>query len=285
MAPNTPITAQAAHDALMTLGFGNYEARAYCALLKKSPANGYQIAQESGIPRAKIYECLQRLVSRGAVIQMESQDSEARFFAPIDPETLIDGIEEGLTGAVNNAREALEKLRQSPHLLEVLWRIASQQDLIDRGLKLTEQAQGTLHVALWAKEFGALAPSLLAAVDRGVQLALVLYSPHASLPDLQARCAGAILHSRTKRQSIPILGRQFVLVADRQRCISGSIFPDNRVEGVFTLNLGLVTNAVDLVNHEIYLERVMEKVGKPLAEIFGPDLERLDAFSPPPPKG
>lgn len=281
MAANTPITAQAAHEALMTLGFGNYEARAYCALLKKSPANGYQIAQESGIPRAKIYECLQRLVSRGAAIQVESQDADARLFAPTDTTALIDSIEDGLTSAVKNARDALEKLRQRPQVLEVLWRITSQQDIIERGLKLTETAEKTLHVAIWAEEFDALVPSLRAAVDRGVQLALVLYSPHAALAELQSHCTGAILHSRTKRQAIPVMGRQFVLVADRHRCISGSIFPDNRVEGVFTLNLGLVTNAVDLVNHEIYLERVMVEVGKPLAEIFGADLERLDPFSPP----
>ena len=47
------------------------------------------------------------------------------------------------------------------------------------------------------------------------------------------------------------------------------------------MNLGLVTNAVDLVNHEIYLERVMVAAGKPITEIFGRDLDKLDPFAPP----
>jgi HTH-type transcriptional regulator, sugar sensing transcriptional regulator len=272
---------QAAYQALMALGFGNYEARAYCALLEKSPANGYQIAQQSGIPRAKIYECLQRLVNRGAAIQVESQDAEARLFAPTDPDALLDGIEDGLNTAVNKARTALESLEKTPRIVEVLWRVISQQDIIERGIKLAEKATTTLHVAIWSEEFDALLPALSAALDRGVKIALVLYSPHPGLADIQKRCTGAILHSRSKRQAIPIMGRQFVLVADRERCITGSIFPDDDVEGVYTLNLGLVTNAVDLVNHEIYLERVMVEVGKPLAEIFGADLERLDPFDPP----
>jgi len=38
---------------------------------------------------------------------------------------------------------------------------------------------------------------------------------------------------------------------------------------------------VDLVNHEIYLERVMTAAGESLVAIFGPDLEKLDAFDPP----
>lgn len=267
-----------AYEALMAIGFGSNEARAYCALLDKSPANGYQIAQKSGIPRAKVYECLQRLVARGAAVQVETQGDEARFFAPTDPKELISSIEDGLNSAVDRARNALDNYQGSPQVVEVLWRVNSQQDLILRGQKLTRDARKTLHVAIWPEEFQALYPDISDAVNRGVKTALVLYGPHPELENLQKICPGAILHSRTKRSAVPIMGRQFVLVADRERCITGSIFKDDVVEGVFTLNLGLVTNAVDLVNHEIYLERVMVEVGEPLTQRFGPDLEKLDPF-------
>jgi hypothetical protein len=38
---------QNADEALMAAGFGAYEASAYCPMLTKSPANGYQIARLS----------------------------------------------------------------------------------------------------------------------------------------------------------------------------------------------------------------------------------------------
>ncbi len=265
----------------MALGFGNYEARAYCALLTRSPANGYQVAQESGIPRAKIYECLQRLVTRGAAIQVESQDETGRLFAPTDPKELINSIEDSLSASLGRARDALDQFKDFPRMVEVLWRITSRQDLVDRGLKLTGHVSKTLHVAIWSDEFEKLLPQLLAAAEKGIKIALVLYDPHPGLEKLQALCPGVIQHNRSKRQAIPVMGRQFVLVADRERCITGSVFPNNVVEGVFTMNLGLVTNAVDLVNHEIYLERVMVAAGDPVARIFGHDLEKLDPFSPP----
>jgi len=269
------------YEALMALGFGNYEARAYCALLTRSPANGYQVAQESGIPRAKIYECLQRLVTRGAAIQVESQDETGRLFAPTDPKELINSIEDGLSASLDRARDALDQFKDFPRMVEVLWRITSRQDLVDRGLKLTGNVSKTLHVAIWSEEFEKLLPQLLKAAQNGIKIALVLYDPHPGLEDLQALCPGVIQHNRSKRQAIPIMGRQFVLVADRERCITGSVFPNNVVEGVFTMNLGLVTNAVDLVNHEIYLERVMVAAGEPVARIFGRDLDKLDPFAPP----
>jgi hypothetical protein len=59
------------------------------------------------------------------------------------------------------------------------------------------------------------------------------------------------------------------------------LFEGNSVEGVFTMNRGLVTNALDLVNHEIYLERILLEVGRPVLDRYGPDLDRLDAFDRP----
>lgn len=262
----------------MALGFGSYEARAYCALLVKAPANGYQIAQQSGIPRAKIYECLEKLVIRGAAVQVETQDSEGRLYAPTNPKELMDRIGEGMKNSLGEARNALTSYQKSPRVVEVLWRVTSQEDLIARGKTLADAAETTLHVALWADEFDGLLPHLMEAATRGVRMALVLYSSHNGLKKLQEKCPGAILHSRSKRQAIPVMGRQYVLVADGMRCITGSIFPDNNVEGVFTHNLGLVTNAVDLVNHEIYLEQVVTGIGKPLTDKFGKNLEKLDPF-------
>jgi sugar-specific transcriptional regulator TrmB len=266
---------------LMEIGFGSYEARAYCALLMKSPANGYQVARQSGIPRAKIYECLERLVTRGAAVLVETGESDTRQYAPTDPEQLMEQIGEEINSSLEAARGALRRYRRNPGTVEVLWRVTSPGDLVARGQRLTDDAAETLHVAIWAEEFDAILPHLLGAVERGVRLALVLYSYHPGIDRLRQDNGGVILHSRTKRLAIPVMGRQYVLVADSRKCITGSIFPDNNVEGVFTRNLGLVTNAVDLVNHEIYLERVMVAFGDQLTAAFGQDLEKLNPFEPP----
>jgi len=274
-------TTRDAYEALLATGFGDYEARAYCALLVRSPANGYQIARDSGVPRAKVYECLERLVARGAAVRVEAPDAKGRLFAPTDAGELIDRFEANSVAACRRARQALARMRTDSRGVEVLWRVASRSDLIDRGQSLIRGATGWLHLALWAEEFQSLLADLLQAVRRGVRMGLILYSPHDGIDSLQALGAGAVLHSRTKLQAIPVMGKQFVVVADRQRCIVGSIFPDDNVEGVFTLNRGLVINAADLVNHEIYLERILQDVGEPVLAAYGEDLDGLNAFDPP----
>ena len=45
-------------ERLMDLGFSEYEARTYPALLAIQPATAYEIAREAGIPTSKIYQVI-----------------------------------------------------------------------------------------------------------------------------------------------------------------------------------------------------------------------------------
>ena len=49
---------------LVKLGFSEYEAKAYIALLGKNPVSGYELAKQSGVPRSMIYEVVGKLASR-----------------------------------------------------------------------------------------------------------------------------------------------------------------------------------------------------------------------------
>jgi HTH-type transcriptional regulator, sugar sensing transcriptional regulator len=269
---------QDVHKALINIGFSEYEARAYCTLLSNSPANGYEIARRSGIPRAKVYECMDRLVARGAAARVETSNSKAQVFAPADPRILIDNIEHDLKRNLSDVRKELQRHTETPQLVEVFWRITSTEDLITRAQVLADEAGKTLHVGLWSDEFDEVFPMLKNALQRGVLMSLILYSPHPGLKELQQLGAGAILHGSFKKKMVSLAGRQFVLASDCEKCITGSVFPDGKVEGAFTMNRGLVTNALDLVNHEVYVERILVEVGKPVSDLYGEKLEHLRFF-------
>jgi len=269
------------HKALIRIGFSEYESRAYCALLDKAPANGYEVARHSGVPRSKVYECLERLVARGAAARVESGDVKAKVFAPTDPQVLLDSIEHDLGRALQRARTELREYQASPQSAEAFWRVTSVRDLIARARILADEAERSLHVALWAEQFREVLPNLESAVGRGVRMAMILYSPDRGIRRLEELGAAAIQHCRSKRESMPLLGRQFALVADNEKCITGSIFPDGDVEGAYTMNRGLVTNALDLVNHEIYVERILSEVGPPVWDRYGKTLDRLSSFDRP----
>ncbi|MBN1482299.1 hypothetical protein EH223_08860 [candidate division KSB1 bacterium] len=275
------MTFEHAYESIKAIGFSDYEARAYCALLAQSPANGYQISEKSGVPRAKVYEVLDRLALRGAAVRVETAKKDAKVYVAVDPEILIENIKKDKIDACERAKNELEQLQHTPDVLEYFWRVTSREDLVTRAHHLAETANLTLHVALWAEEFDSVLPFLLEAARRKVKMAVMLYSFHDGLAKLQRAGAGAILHSRSKLQAVPELGRQFVLASDRKQCITGSIFSDGAMDGVFSMNRGLVSNTIDLVNHEIYLERLLTEVGQPIFKLYGKDMEKLNSFDRP----
>jgi|SRR5579884_681813 len=79
-------------EMLRQLGWGDYEARAYLALLQHSPATGYRVGKESGVPVAKVYEALARLVERGAVRLLPAEEGETAQYVPIAPDEVMAGL-------------------------------------------------------------------------------------------------------------------------------------------------------------------------------------------------
>jgi Cd2+/Zn2+-exporting ATPase len=72
-------------DDLNALGFTEYEAKVYLALLKDHPATGYQLSKQAGIPRSMVYEALGRLDVRGAGSRLRSQSDSIPAYATRRP--------------------------------------------------------------------------------------------------------------------------------------------------------------------------------------------------------
>src|SRR5437763_1046614 len=93
---------------LQQLGFSEYEARAYLALLQRNPLNGYELAKVSGLPRANIYAVLQKLEERGAVVRLDMPNGTR--YAPIAPTELIQRVATRFQQTLNAVQRALENL-------------------------------------------------------------------------------------------------------------------------------------------------------------------------------
>src|SRR5829696_4540142 len=93
---------------LQQLGFSEYEARAYLALVQRNPLNGYELAKQSGLPRANVYAVLQKLEERGAVVRL-SGAAEGRY-APIPADQLTERLSRRFDEVIGTARSTLQEI-------------------------------------------------------------------------------------------------------------------------------------------------------------------------------
>src|SRR5688500_2229881 len=126
---------------LRQLGFSEYEARAYLALLQRNPLNGYELAKLSGLPRANVYAVLQKLEERGAVVRLD-MPSGARY-APVAPTELTQRIASRFEDVLSATQQALEQLA-TPAAAEYVWSIQGYAALIDHAHALIDATQEQL---------------------------------------------------------------------------------------------------------------------------------------------
>jgi predicted transcriptional regulator len=210
---------QEASDLLQELGFSEYEAKAYIALLQRNPLNGYELAKASGIPRANIYAVLQRLEERHAVCRLDGESSLR--YCPVQPCDLLPEIATHYQHILERAQTLLDSFAK-PKTQELSRNIIGYEPVLDQARVLINGAQHSLFIAIWYPESQALAANL-AQVDSLVQITTLCLKP---CPMDCGACAGSIYRHPIFPQQI---ARWLIVVKDDQDMLMGEISTERTV--------------------------------------------------------
>ncbi len=257
---------------LQQLGFGEYEARAYMALLRRSPLNGYEVAKASGLPRANVYSVLDKLQARGAVVRLDTP--EGVRYSPVPPAELMQRLSGHFQQALDSAQHSLEELAQ-PGQQPYIWNSRGYPALLEHAHSMLDAAHKTLLVATWPEESHALAPGLARATARGVQVTTLC------LNACQQECGGC-RGSIYRREVAPgERGRWLVLVPDGSELLAGEIGPGEDVLAVRTSQPMLIDLASWYIRHSIALSAVLSDLGLRLDEMLKPETRQvLESLGP-----
>jgi HTH-type transcriptional regulator, sugar sensing transcriptional regulator len=209
---------------LQALGFSQYEARAYVALLQKSPANGHEVAKLAGIPTSKVYETLERLKHKGAVLV---QRSEPTLWAPVPHRELVGRLRSDMESTFSAVEQGLAQLGYEQDTA-LTWSLSGRGHVVDSMRRAIGRAREGVTGALPARELAELGPSLAAAAERGVSVDLVADDGAAiDLPD------GDGIRIRRRSDGEPDQGRLAMVVGDGTETVLADLGRD-RPEGMWT---------------------------------------------------
>jgi HTH-type transcriptional regulator, sugar sensing transcriptional regulator len=154
---------------LQLLGFSQYEARAYCALLQRSPANGHEVAKTAAIPTSKVYETLERLLQKGAVLV---QRSEPTLWAPVPYRDLTGTLRERMESNLTAVEQGLAQLGHEQDT-KLTWSLSGHGHVVDSMRRAIDRTRARLVAAIPNGALDELTPALRAAAERGVAIDLV----------------------------------------------------------------------------------------------------------------
>lgn len=251
---------------LQKMRFTEYEAKAYLALLEKSPLSGYAVALQSGVPRSKIYEVLGSLSARGDVIV--SQD-ETPLYTPLSPDELVEKYKTQAKNVFDEASPALKRYAAAPELHEGIWNISGHDAIIRRVRAGIARARHRVLLEAWPEEALELHDALREAAGRGVEIIVIAYG------NLEFDFARVFRSKRSEELAEAYGGRWIVFSADNREVLTGICSLGAQSRAAWTSHPCLVMPITEFILHDLYLMEIIDKLGPELAKTFGADLGGL----------
>ncbi|MFO0753225.1 MAG: helix-turn-helix domain-containing protein [Thermodesulfovibrionales bacterium] len=251
---------------LMEIGFSEYEARTYVALLGNNPATAYELARTSGVPSSKIYQVLAKLLERGVASALGEEGTKR--YVPLEPGEFIEGHRSRTEATLKSLKQELTSVGKEAGM-SYIWNIGDYGYLMDKAARMIRDARETILLSVWPEEAAALASLLKEAERRKVRIAAV----HFGAPALDA---GQVFpHPIEDTLYAEKGGRGLVLVVDAKEVLMGTLFEDDRVEGAWSMNRGFVALAEDYMKHDIYIMKIVQRFDGDLIRRFGARYAKL----------
>lgn len=262
---------------LKKIGFGEYEARAYLALLRNQPMNGYELAKASGLPRANVYSVLQKLEERGAVVRLEI--SATTRYAAVPPKELTQKLGNRFQATLEAAQHSLEKIA-GPVEHEFVWNTRGYEVVLEEARVVIDAAHEQLLIALCHPEALRLAEPLCRAEARGVNISTLCLE---ACPQPCEGCRGRLYRYRIAMANST---RWLVLIANSSEVLAAEIDAADEALAVRTRQKLLVDLSARYIRHSIALAALVGDLGKNLENYLAPEtqtvLASIDATAPNP---
>ncbi|NPV93020.1 MAG: TrmB family transcriptional regulator [Firmicutes bacterium] len=238
---------------LQGLGFTSYEAKAYCALIKKHPANGYEVSRVARVPPAKIYETLNRLRNKGVVV---SSSTEPVMYYPVPPGMVLARLKQEYVATIEDLDVRLQGVKPFPDL-DLTWNLSGYQVVLDKMAELINRAEGFLLLSIWPEEAGLLQGPVLKAEERGVKVICGVFG------DSGFRCGNTVNLEPCGSSSEKRLGaRLTVAVGDSKEVVISEFGTRDETVGVWTTTPGIVLVAKEYIKHDIWGRVLVDAVGE-----------------------
>ncbi len=237
---------------LKELGFSQYEAACYMALVGIHPVNGSQLSKISGIARSRIYDVLRSLIAKGYVIEVKSGQ-----YAPLPSDELIRRLKRGFEANIAAFEKEIAKACKKEDF-EYVWTLTGYDNVMAKARDMIASAKNEIYVRLFPEADHQLSKALESANKRGVAIRYI------AMGDVPDRFDIQVTHPGQESLITKIGGRSFDIITDKKEALVGIFEAGNEDESPinWTRNQWFIIANRDSLRHDFYhcfLEKTLDR--------------------------
>lgn len=238
---------------LEQLGFSSYEAKAYYALIRKYPINGYEMSKIGKIPSAKIYETIHRLKMKGAII--ESPTETGKYY-PVPAETLLGKLKQEFTLMIQDLEGRLKQAEPLPDM-DVTLNFSGYETFIEKTMQVVNNAGTSLLLSIWPEAEVLLHDAVAQAKNRGVTIVAGVFGNVSVESSYYINLESCGVSSQAR------LGNRLnIAVGDAKEVVICETSENEKAEGVWTTTPSIVLVAKEYIKHDIWGNILIDIIGK-----------------------
>lgn len=235
------------YEYLEKLGFSSNEAKVYGTLTKHKVLNGYEIAKLSGVARSLVYEVINRLVAKGAVIRIEG---EPNFYKPVAYQELISNIKDENERNLSYAEQKLKEIATENSDVDYVMNIVGEEKYVAKAKDLIDGAQAEISLSIWKQPFETLRENIEKAIARGVKVYIFTFE--------NITVTGATVFSYNISDVSKMFPyRRTTVIIDGSECLVGE--EGDRNVYVHTRNHSIVSLATDEIVLNTFWNKLLSK--------------------------
>ena len=238
---------------LEQLGFSSYEAKAYYALIRKYPANGYEISKIGKIPSAKIYDVLNRLKMKGAIVDSSTETGK---YYPVPSEKLLARLNQEFSSMIQDLGSQLKQTEPLPDI-ELTLNYSGYDSFVEKAVRAIDDTRVSLLMSVWPDEVILLADAIDMAQKRGVMVVAGVFGTCSLDSSYYINLESCGTSSQAR------LGKRLnVIVGDSKEVVICEVDATGEAEGVSTTTPSIVLVAKEYIKHDIWGHVLINELGE-----------------------
>lgn len=255
-------------NGLKELGFTEYEAKVYIALLRSHPSNGNVIATLSGVPAPKVYETLRKMQEREVVTAVSGGEKGNKIaYIPIPYSDLLNEKKKAFASNVSFLEDELEKVSTlSDTNWTELFMIHGYNASMNSIQSAIEQATSEILMIGWCQELEGLLNALETAFSRNIRIVTLTFDQC----ELEIPWKNYI-HYQFDSALTRHKGELCVVVDYEKAIIFQAVNDEEGPHAVISSHPSTVMTTYNYIRHDLILNRITQDFEKEIKQRYGAD--------------
>lgn len=254
---------------LMHFDFTEGEAKVYASLIQQPLVSGYEAAKNSGVARSKVYDILDSLHRKGAIVV--SNGEKSKQYSPIPINKLVALLERKVKLELTEL-EGLGEQFELPRDNQAMWMISDYQAAILKAIELIRDAKQELLIQIWQEDLTEeIEQEILQRKAAGIKTVCVLYD---QAGQYNTQIPNVFKHGFEKRK-LKQAARWLTIASDNDQMLHMSVVHGDNFHAMYTGNSAMTHFAREYILHDAYCLNLINRLRDNVQDTFGSDMEEI----------